>query len=331
MVSAGPAALKPSVEKRSIRVGQLPEQGIRLDVFLSGQPGLGSRTQLKRLIEQGRVRLNGRPAKAASKVRSQDRIEVELPEPAPATVEPEPIPLAILYEDEHLVVLDKPAGMLVHPYPGRLSGTLVNALLFHCRDLSGIGGQIKPGIVHRLDKLTSGVMVAAKTDAAHQGLARQFQAHTITRAYLALVHGTMDKERGTIQSLIGRNPRHRLKMTGRVRQGKMAVTHFVVQARYPGLTLLECRLETGRTHQIRVHLSEAGHPLVGDPLYGRGRQLPGGLSAAQHATLKHLKRQALHAYRLGFVHPKTGERLEFTSNPPSDLQAVLKALSQADP
>lgn len=320
------AGIFPVGEKRIFCAEPLTAESLRLDVFLSRQPGLGSRAWIQRLIEQGRVRLNGRPAKAASKVHAQDRIEVDLPEPEPAALQAEPIALSILYEDEHLVVLDKPAGMLVHPYPGRLSGTLVNALLFHCRDLSGIGGRIKPGIVHRLDKLTSGVMVAAKTDAAHQGLARQFKAHTISRAYLALVHGTVARERGTIQSLIGRNPRHRLKMTGRTQQGKMAVTHFQVKARYPGFSLLECRLETGRTHQIRVHLSEAGHPLVGDPLYGKGRALPGKLSLEQRAVLKHFHRQALHAYRLGFVHPITGQPLEFTSAPPADFQALLKIL-----
>ncbi len=319
------------MEKRVIQAESLPVEGARLDSFLAGQPGLGSRTRLQHLIEEGRVSLNGKIVKASSKVRPGDRIEVELPDPTPDQALPEDIPLTILYEDEHLIVLDKPAGMLSHPYPGRMSGTLVNALLFHCRDLAGIGGKIKPGIVHRLDKLTSGVMIAAKSDAAHQGLAKQFKDHTLTRAYLALVHGKVEKERGTIQSLIGRNPRHRLKMTGRVSRGKTAITHFQVKARYPGFTLLECRLETGRTHQIRVHLSEAGHPLLGDPLYGHGRQPPSRLSPAQHSALKHLKRQALHAYLLGFIHPITGQRLEFSSEPPPDLKAVLKALRQENP
>ena len=319
------------MEKRVLHAESLPAAGARLDSFLAEKPGFPSRTQLQRLIEEGRVRLNGRIAKAASKVRAGDSIEVELPDPTPDRAAPEDIPLTVLYEDEHLIVLDKPAGMLTHPYPGRMSGTLVNALLFHCRDLAGIGGKIKPGIVHRLDKLTSGVMVAAKSDAAHQGLAKQFKAHTLTRAYLALVHGQVEKERGTIQSLIGRNPRHRLKMTGRVSRGKLAITHFQVKARYPGFTLLECRLETGRTHQIRVHLSEAGHPLLGDPLYGQGRHPPNRLTPTQHSALKHLKRQALHAYLLGFIHPVTGRRLEFSSEPPADFKAVLKALGREDP
>ena len=327
-MTAAEAARSAFLEKRVLHAENLPAEGARLDRFLADQPDFPSRAQLQRLIGEGRVLLNGRPAKASSKVRPGDRIEVELPDPIPDRALPEDIPLAILYEDEHLLVLDKPAGMLTHPYPGRMGGTLVNALLFHCRDLAGIGGKIKPGIVHRLDKLTSGVMVAAKNDAAHQGLAQQFKAHSLTRAYLALVHGRMEKERGTIQSVIGRHPRHRLKMTGRASRGKTAITHYQVKARYPDFTLVECRLETGRTHQIRVHLSEAGHPLVGDPLYGGGRQPPSRLTPAQHSALKHLKRQALHAYLLGFVHPVTGQRLEFTSEPPADFKAVLKALSQ---
>jgi len=327
-VTAANAARSASVERRVLHAENLPAEGDRLDSFLAGQPGFPSRAQLQRLIKEGRVSLNGKPAKAASKVRPGDRIEVELPDPVPDQALPEDIPLTILYEDAHLIVLVKPAGMLTHPYPGRMSGTLVNALLFHCGDLAGIGGKIKPGIVHRLDKLTSGVMIAAKSDAAHQGLAKQFKAHSLTRAYLALVYGSMDQESGTIRTIIGRNPRHRLKMTGRVSHGKTAITHYQVQARFPGFTLVECRLETGRTHQIRVHLSEAGHPLVGDALYGQGRQAPSRLTPAQHSALKHMKRQALHAYLLGFIHPITGERLEFSSEPPPDFKAVLQALRQ---
>jgi 23S rRNA pseudouridine1911/1915/1917 synthase len=298
----------------------------RLDAFLADQPDLGTRSYLKKLIEDGLVLVNGKRVKPAAKLRAGDEIEVRIPEPAPAWPEPEPIPLAILYEDDHLIVIDKPAGMIVHPVPQKTTGTLVNALLYHCHDLSGINGILKPGIVHRLDKLTSGVMLAAKTDLAHQGLARQFKDHTINRRYLALVHGVMERDAGSITSVISRHRRHRLKMTGRTGQGKTAITHWTVRKRYKYFTLLELRLETGRTHQIRVHLSEGGHPVVGDPLYGKGRQPPAKLGPVPRSAIRQLKRQALHAYILGFFHPATGEYLEFTSEPPADFRAVLSAL-----
>jgi len=302
----------------------------RLDRFLASRPEFVSRSQLKRLIEEGRVLLNSRPAKPAAKVKAGDVIDVFIPPPRPARPLPENIPLKILFEDKHLLVIDKPAGMTTHPAAGNLSGTLVNALLYHCQDLSGIGGELKPGIVHRLDKLTSGVMVAAKSDRAHIGLAGQFKEHSIERAYLALVWGQMPSESGRIESLIGRNPSHRLKMTGRTKKGRLAITEWLVKERFRHFTLLEARLFTGRTHQIRVHLTEAGHSLVGDPLYGRGRVLPPKLAPELKAALADWHRQALHAYKLGFVHPLTGEKLLFSSPLPADMQALVKIMEEHD-
>ncbi len=300
----------------------------RLDAFLAEKTDLPTRSRVKMLIEDGLVLVNGRPAKPATRLHPDDQIEVRVPDPVPDWPEPESIPLHVLYEDKDIIVIDKPAGLIVHPVPQRMSGTLVNALLYHCHDLSGIGGILKPGIVHRLDKLTSGVMVAAKTDLAHQGLARQFREHSTNRRYLALVHGTMEKDSGTITSLISRHHRHRLKMTGSVSRGKTATTHWLVKKRYPYFTLLECRLETGRTHQIRVHLRESKHPVVSDPLYGKGYQAPAKISPALRSAIRQLKRQALHAYILGFVHPATDEYLEFTAEMPPDFRAVLKALEE---
>jgi 23S rRNA pseudouridine1911/1915/1917 synthase len=310
---------------RRFQIADLLEP-VRADQFLADRPDMPSRSRLKRLFDDGLVRVNGRPAKPSVKLKNGDAVEVELPPAAPAELPAEPIPLDIIYQDRDLCVFDKPAGLLTHPTPNCRTGTLVNALLHHCHGLSGIGGQIKPGIVHRLDKLTSGVMVAAKTDAAHHGLAAQFKAHTIDRRYLALVHGEMENLSGRIESLIGRNPTHRLKMTGEAVRGRRAVTRYRVLARGHGFSLLECKLETGRTHQIRVHLSENRHPVVNDQLYGKGRGYPAGLSPPAHAALRHLKRQALHAYRLVFLHPVTGERMAFESPLPPDIGAVARAL-----
>ncbi len=272
--------------------------------------------------------MNGKKVKPAAKLHPGDNVEVIVPDPEPDWPEPEPIALNVIYEDRHLIVIDKPAGLTVHPVAGKTRGTLVNALLHHCTDLSGIGGKLKPGIVHRLDKLTSGVMVAAKTDKAHTGLARQFKEHSVKRRYIALVHGSMEKDTGTITSPISRGRRYRLKMTGRAAQGKTAVTHWSVKKRYSFFNLVDCRLETGRTHQIRVHLSESGHPLVGDPLYGKGRQPPSRLGSAARSAVRHMKRQALHAYLLGFTHPVSGKYMQFTSEPPADILGLIRALEE---
>ena len=302
-------------------------QGERLDVFLATR-GLGlSRSQMKRLIELAHVSVNGVPAKPSLRLRAGDRIRVVLPPPEPSEAEPEEIPLTILHEDAHLLVLVKPAGMVVHPAAGVRCGTLVNAILSHCGDLAGVGGVLRPGIVHRLDKGTSGVMVVAKSDVALAGLARQFKAHTVSRRYLALVHGHPRPPRGTIETLLGRDPRARVRFTARVRQGRRAVTHYEVLEELSTTSLLALRLETGRTHQIRVHLSERGHPVVGDPVYGK-RRVGSGSSEALARALRSLDHQLLHAELLGFEHPVTGEHLEFLASVPEDFAALLTMLRQ---
>jgi 23S rRNA pseudouridine1911/1915/1917 synthase len=299
---------------------------IRIDQYLAQLKEMPTRSRLKQLFKQGRILVNNEPARVSTKVRAGDSIVAEIPDPAVPELAPEPIPLVAVYEDEHIIVVDKPAGLLTHPTPSRTTGTLVNALLHHCKDLSGVGGWIKPGIVHRLDKLTSGVLVAAKSDAAHQGLADQFKEHSIDRRYLAIVYGELEKLTGTIETVIGRNPRHRLKMTGRTGRGRKAVTNYRIMSRGGGFSLVELNLETGRTHQIRVHLSEKNHPVVGDPLYGKGRTAPHKLSPEQRSALNHLKRQALHAFRLGFRHPVTDELMAFESPLPEDIRAVALTL-----
>jgi 23S rRNA pseudouridine1911/1915/1917 synthase len=299
---------------------------IRIDQYLSQQDGLPSRSQLRQLFDEGRVRLDGEPARPSAKLRGGEAIEVEVPAPVPSALAAEPIALTVIHEDADLIVFDKPAGLLTHPIPGVATGTLVNALLHHCHGLSGIGGELKPGIVHRLDKLTSGVMVAAKNDRAHQGLAAQFKAHSIERRYLAVVYGQMDRLTGTFATVIGRDPHRRLRMTAQLAAGRRAVTHYRVRSRAAGFTLVELRLETGRTHQIRVHLSEHNHPVAGDPLYGKGRAAPTRLAPEQKAALHHLHRQALHAYYLGFRHPITDVELAFVSPFPEDIASLAHAL-----
>lgn len=305
--------------------GRSPE---RLDLFLAaGLPDL-TRSQLKRLIDEGRVLLEGLPVKAGARLRGGEILTVAIPAPAPALAAPEKIPLAILYEDQHLVVLDKAAGMVVHPAPGHQGGTLVNALLHHCRDLAGIGGELRPGIVHRLDKETSGVLVATKDDPTHLHLARQFKDHSINRRYLALVHGLMPRDQGSVDRPIGRHPVHRQKMSGSARAGRRAVTHWQVRRRFDQdrLTLLELRLETGRTHQIRVHMSEMSLPLVGDPVYGSPGRIQAMADTQLRSRLQQLGRQFLHARLLGFIHPVSGEYMEFESPLPVDLKNILEYL-----
>ncbi len=249
-------------------------------------------------------------------MRAGDRIEVVIPPVVPTALEPEPIPLAIVYEDEHLLVVDKPAGMTVHPGAGRQTGTLVHAVLAHCPGLAGIGGEHRPGIVHRLDKDTSGLLVVAKNDAALRRLQAELQARRIRREYLALVHGSVAQPEGTVDAPIGRDPRHRTRMAVSA-SGRRAVTRYRVMERLPGTTLLEIRLETGRTHQIRVHCEHIGHPVVGDPVYAR-RPNPWGM-----------RRQALHARRLAFAHPVSGREMAFDAPLPPDLEAALGLLRAA--
>jgi len=303
----------------------------RLDKFLADALPDISRTRLKGLIESGHVRVGGETiAEPAYRVKPEAEIELTVPQ---ATTEAAPVAQAmaldIHYEDDDLIVIDKPAGLVVHPAPGNPDHTLVNALVAQCGDsLSGIGGVRRPGIVHRLDKDTSGLLVAAKNDAAHAGLSKLFAVHDLERAYLALVWGSPAPAQGSIEGNIGRSPKNRKKMAVVPRGGREARTHYRVREHLANScwSLVECRLETGRTHQIRVHLATKGHKVVGDPLYGGRRG--GGLKALPDEAAKALKnwhRQALHAYRLAFRHPLSGDQMEFASAPPSDMQALLDA------
>ena len=297
------------------------EAGERLDRALAALAAT-PRAQVQRWIDSGCVLRNGKPARASAKVAVGDQLEADPPEPVEAELRPEPIPLDVLHEDEALIVIDKPAGLVVHPAPGHAGGTLVNALLHHCRDLAGVGGVLRPGIVHRLDRGTSGVMVAAKTDAAHVALAAQFHDHTVLREYRAFVRAVPRGDAGRISRPIGRHPRDRRRMSVSTRRGREAATRFRVVARWPnaGIALLEVRPETGRTHQIRVHLSSEGMPIVGDDVYGRGRR-----SSLKLAAARSLGRPALHAAVLGFVHPTSGDTLRFEAPLPADLEALARA------
>ena len=298
--------------------------GWRLDRALAAAVPTLSRERLKALIRSGAVEAEGRSIRdPAMKVRGQEALRVAVPEPRPAHNEPQDIPLTIVFEDEHLLVVDKPAGLVVHPAAGNFDGTLVNALLHHCAGkLSGIGGVARPGIVHRIDKDTSGLLVVAKTDVAHEGLARQFAAHSIDRRYLAVVSGVPKASEGLVDAPLARSAANRKKIAiVEGSRGKRAVTHWKRLKLLKDSALVECRLETGRTHQVRVHMASLGHPLLGDPVYGR--------SGKTHSKLlKELNfhRQALHAAELGFTHPVTKGRLSFTSPMPSDMQELLSAL-----
>jgi 23S rRNA pseudouridine1911/1915/1917 synthase len=305
--------------------------GQRLDRFLAEHIGTMSRSRVKALIVEGRVTRDGTPAaEPAEPVREGSRYELRLPAPVQARPQPQPIPFAILYEDSDLLVLDKPAGLVVHPAPGNEDGTLVNALLAHCGDsLPGIGGERRPGIVHRLDKDTSGVMVVAKTESALATLSAAFAARDLDRAYVALAWGIPVPPAGEIEGAIGRDPRDRKRMAVVARGGKHALTRYrTVGVHEAAVSRLECRLDTGRTHQIRVHLAANGHPLVGDPVYLR--RVPAvakALPEPVRRTLLDFPRQALHAARLGFAHPRTGAPLSFETPPPADLAALLSLLS----
>ena len=308
---------------------QKEQHGTRLDRFLMSATQEMSRTHLQRLIRDGNVTVNDKVVKQPSyALRDGDEISLTLPPSRPLdTIAPQNIALDILHEDSHLIVLNKPAGMLVHPANGVYTNTLVNALLAHCTDLSGIGGIERPGIVHRLDKDTSGILVVAKTDVAHRKLSAQFERHSITRQYVAVVCGTPAKTTGTIDAQIARSRRDRRRMTTVENHGRHAVTHYEVLEQYPQFALVQLTLETGRLHQIRVHLQHIGHPVAGDAIYGGERR---ALNDADTPVLKHalaqLKRQALHARLLGFEHPDTGESLTFSAPMPKDMQQVVKAL-----
>ena len=300
--------------------------GQRLDAFLATILTGMSRSALQRLVEEEQIRVDGKAPRASMKLKGNESIQVTIPPPVPATPQPEDIPLTVIYEDKELIVIDKPAGMTVHPGAGAGSGTLVNALLAHCTDLSGIGGEIRPGIVHRLDKGTSGLLVAAKNDTAHRGLAEQFAAHSIKRLYWALIYGSPADDTGKISGIIGRHPTERLRLSGKARNGKQAVTNWRVLERFGPACLVQLRLETGRTHQIRVHLTEAGMPLLGDPLYPDGGRFNNLKDTRLKGMIGKLERQALHARVLGFIHPQSGQYLEFSSEPPEDFMVLLDYL-----
>lgn len=287
--------------------------GKRIDKYLSSVLDGKSRSYIQGVIDEEKVNVNGKIVKSNYKLKTKDVIDLEIPEPTDLKVTPENIPLDILYEDKDVIVVNKPQGMVVHPAPGAYDGTMVNALLYHCKDLSGINGIIRPGIVHRIDKDTSGILVVAKNDNAHNILAEQLKDHSMTREYYALVEGVIKEDEGTINRPLARHPKERIKIAV-VEGGREAITHFSVIERFKENTLVRCILETGRTHQIRVHMAYIGHPLVGDPVYGYKKQ-----------KFK-LQGQMLHAKVLGFIHPSTKEYIRFESPLPDYFEDVLNKL-----
>ena len=294
------------------------ENGPRLDSYLAEELEGISRSYLQKLIGEGLILVNQKTVKSNYKVKTGDSLLVQIPEAAPVDIQPEAMDLDIVYEDSDLLIVNKPVGLVVHPAHGHYSGTLVNGLLAHCTDLSGINGKMRPGIVHRIDKDTSGLLMIAKNDMAHQHLAAQLKEHSIKRAYYALVQGVISEPAGLVDAPIGRHETDRKKMAVTFKNSKEARTHYYVKERFAKNSFIECRLETGRTHQIRVHMAYLGHPLVGDPLYGTRKNnldFPG---------------QALHAYALGFVHPRTGEELYFEAPLPEHFQSVLKTLADGN-
>jgi len=309
-------------EVLTVSAGEHPK---RLDIFLSCHTSGLSRAGVQRLIQNGAVTVNGKQPKPSTKIRAGDEIVWDIPKPAPLEIEGEPIPLEVLFEDESLLVLNKPAGIVVHPAPGHWRGTLINALLHHLQQgseggcLSSIGGRERPGLVHRLDKGTSGVMAIAKTDIAHRGLSKQFKDHTIQRVYLAVIAGAVKGSKGRVELAIGRDTKNRQKISARTTSPREAVTEFQVVERFgKNATLVEVHPQTGRTHQIRVHLASIGHPVLGDEAYG-GRKV---CLANEQA----IERPMLHAQTLGFTHPLSGKYLEFSVPPPPDMEAIIIGL-----
>jgi 23S rRNA pseudouridine1911/1915/1917 synthase len=299
-------------------------EGARLDSFLTAVFPDQSRSQLQRLIRDGRVTGAAGTLRPSTPVRTGQTYTLDIPPTAPTSIEPEPLPLRIMYEDADVVVLDKPAGMVVHPGAGHRGGTVVNALLHHVKDLSGIGGELRPGIVHRLDRGTSGLLVVAKNDAAHQELARQFHDREVEKEYVALVWGVVHAGR-RIDAAIGRDPADRQKMSTRARRARSAVTRVTWARHFKGVSLLKVAIATGRTHQIRVHLSAIGHPIVGDQAYGGGHRRV----AQDLRSVQRLERPFLHAARLAFTHPSDGRRVEFDSPLPPDLESVIDEIAAA--
>ena len=302
------------------------DAGARVDAFLAARHADISRSRAARLIKEGHVTVDGRVPKPSTTLSPGQAIVVDIPVSAPCGAVPEDIPLEVLYEDQDLIVVNKPAGLVVHPAPGHGGGTLVNALLHHCHDLSGIGGQMRPGIVHRLDKDTSGALVAAKNDFSHQALSSQFKERIVKKTYLALVHGAVREQGGSILLAVGRHPKDRKKMHAASQGGgRQAETLWRVRERFADASLLEVNIKTGRTHQIRVHLATLGFPVVGDPVYG-GRRRGHALPASIQGKVPLPGRQLLHDWKLCFSHPRTGRVLTFTSPVPQDLEQVLAAL-----
>ena len=296
----------------TIRLTTENNANMRLDSFLAEAVDGVSRAAAAKLIEEGNALVDGRPVPKSYKLTGTETVEVTLPEPEPIDAVPQDIPLDVVYEDADVIVVNKPSGLVVHPAPGHPDGTLVNALLYHCGDsLSGVGGALRPGIVHRIDRDTSGLIIAAKNDAAHQSLANQLKDHTLARTYECIVVGNLRDDSGTVDAPIARDPRDRKRMAV-VSGGRNAVTHWVALARYPGYTHVRCRLETGRTHQIRVHMAYIGHPILGDTVYGAKKPVPG------------LTGQCLHAVGLRFVHPRTGETVELSCPLPDEFAAMLR-------
>lgn len=301
---------------RELLFAASPEDtGKRLDAWLAAQPELSlTRSAVQQLLEQGQITKNSKAAKKNNKLQTGDTVAVSVPEPQPLDVLPQDIPLEIVFEDDELLVVNKPKGMVVHPAPGHPDGTLVNALLYHCAGrLSGINGVIRPGIVHRIDRDTSGLLIVAKTDRAHLGLAEQIAVHSFTREYEAVVCGRFKEESGTVHAPIGRDPRDRQKMCVIATNSKDAVTHYTVLTQYEKHAHIRCQLETGRTHQIRVHMKHIGHPVYGDAVYGKAE--------------KGVEGQCLHAKKIGFIHPVTGAYLEFDSPLPEYFTEILRKLS----
>ena len=303
------------METFSYQIGVEEEE--RLDKWLTGAVSGLSRSYIQKCIKEGQALVNGAPQKANYRLRVDDEVSFSIPEAVEPKIEAENIPLSILYEDMDVLVVDKPKGMVVHPAPGHYSGTLVNAVLYHCKgQLSGINGVLRPGIVHRIDRDTTGSLIICKNDLAHQTIAAQLKAHSLNRSYRAIVHGVVSGEEGTVDAPIGRDEKDRKQMAVNQKNGKPAITHYRVLERFREHTYIECRLETGRTHQIRVHMTSIGHPLLGDEVYGTRK------------TPFHLEGQTLHAYMLGFLHPVSGEYVEVTAPLPAYFQKLLEILKK---
>ena len=303
--------MNDTMEQFAYQIGA-EEDDERLDKWMNSAIADLSRSYIQKCIKDNQVLINGKPQKASYRLKVDDEIVFHIPKAMEPAIEAENIPLSILYEDPDLLIVDKPKGMVVHPAPGHYSGTLVNAVMYHCRDnLSGINGVLRPGIVHRIDRDTTGSLIICKNDHAHNSIAEQLKEHTITRKYRAIVHGAIDAEKGTVNAPIGRDPKDRKKMAINEQNGKPAITHYKVLRRFQEYTYIECQLETGRTHQIRVHMSSIGHPLLGDEVY------------SQRKSPYHLCGQTLHAMVIGFIHPSSGEYLEITAPLPDYFDHLL--------